>query len=99
MTEQRKLKAQPFEVVQHTDDPGSPYDSTYSETRWRLVDETTGEIVDDAQGYGYKSAQGAHRAHGFKAAHPSKKKRNNVHRRVEPAGSQPSTIRRVRGRK
>lgn len=66
MSESRNIKAQSIEVVQHTDDPDSPYDFTYSETRWRLVDMDTGEVVDDAQGYGYRSAAGAHRAYGFK---------------------------------
>lgn len=34
--------------------------------RWVLVDKTTGEIVDDAQGYGFKTPQGAYAAHSYK---------------------------------
>ncbi|MBT1162575.1 hypothetical protein [Bifidobacterium sp. SO1] len=52
--------------------------------RWILVDQTTGEILDDAQGYGYKSAAGAHRAYVYKTM-PKKKKqqRENIRRQVE----------------
>ena len=78
----RTIKAMPYEVEQHTD-PGEPYDFTYMETRWRLVDVDTGEIVDDAQGYGYKSAAGAHRAYGYKTAKPNvKKRRESAKRKV-----------------
>ncbi len=45
--------------------------------RYVVVDAATGEIVDDAQGYGYKSAQNAHRAHGYKSM-PSGKKRQRA---------------------
>jgi hypothetical protein len=34
--------------------------SSNVDKRYVVVDEATGEIVDDAQGYGYKSAQNAH---------------------------------------
>lgn len=33
--------------------------------RWMLVDVETGEIVDDAQGYGYRTARGAHAAWAY----------------------------------
>lgn len=41
---------------------------TYSrmEMRWAIVDEKTGEVLDDAQGYGYKSAQKAYAAYAYK---------------------------------
>ena len=39
------------------------------EKRFVLVDTETGEIIDDAQGCGYKTAQGAHRAYGWKQTH------------------------------
>lgn len=58
------LKAVPYTVTVPAEDE---YDFDRTETRWRLVDETTGDIVDDAQGYGYRSAQAARRAHGYKA--------------------------------
>ena len=37
-----------------------------TETRYVLVDTDTGEIVDDAQGYGYDTAQKAQRAYRYK---------------------------------
>lgn len=43
------VKAKPFDV-RH--EPEDRYDVGWTETRWRLVDEDTGEIVDDAQGWG-----------------------------------------------
>lgn len=45
------VKAKPFNV-RH--EPEDRYDVGWTETRWRLVDEDTGEIVDDAQGWGTK---------------------------------------------
>ncbi|WP_226358680.1 hypothetical protein [Pseudonocardia sp. ICBG601] len=42
--------------------------------RYVVLDAVTGEIIDDAQGYGYKSAQNAHRAHAYKSLPPKKKK-------------------------
>lgn len=50
--------------------------------RWILVDETTGEILDDAQGYGYKSAAGAHRAYAYKTM-PKQKKQQREHIRYQ----------------
>lgn len=43
------------------------------ETRWAIVNIETGEIIDDAQGYGYKTASGAYRAFGWKSKHRNKK--------------------------
>ena len=45
------VKARPFDV-RH--EPEDRYDIGWTETRWRLVDEDTGEIVDDAQAGGTK---------------------------------------------
>jgi hypothetical protein len=45
--------------------------------RYVVVDEATGAVLDDAQGYGYKTAQNAHRAHAYKSM-PPKKKRQRV---------------------
>ena len=57
------LKAVPYTVTVPARDE---YDFNHTGTRWRLVDTATGDIVDDAQGYGYRSAQAAYRAHGYK---------------------------------
>lgn len=40
------------------------------EPRFIIVDAETGEVLDDAQGYGYKSAQKAHAAWGWKNRDP-----------------------------
>ena len=49
--------------------------------RYVVVDGATGEIVDDAQGYGYKSAQNAHRAHAYKSMPPKKKRQRDAAKR------------------
>ena len=40
--------------------------------RYVVVDKDTGEVLDDAQGYGYKSAQKAHAAYAYKTRDRSK---------------------------
>ena len=42
--------------------------------RYVVVDAATDEVLDDAQGYGYKTAQNAHRAHAYKSMSPQKKR-------------------------
>ena len=42
--------------------------------RYVVVDEDTGKILDDAQGYGYKSAQKAHASYAYKTRDMSKDK-------------------------
>lgn len=44
-----------------------PYDKRYV-----IADTETGEVIDDAQGYGYKSAQKAYAAYGYKNRDRSK---------------------------
>ena len=46
--------------------------STYRQERFIIVDLDTGEIVDDAQGYGYKTVQGAYAAWSYKNRDKSK---------------------------
>ncbi|QNJ89942.1 hypothetical protein HZU40_00320 (plasmid) [Mycolicibacterium fluoranthenivorans] len=48
------------------------------EKRYVVVDEATGDVVDDAQGYGYKTAQNAHRAHAYKSMPPKKKRHRST---------------------
>ena len=50
-----------------------PMPGNYS--RWVMKNINTGEILDDAQGYGYRTAQKAHAAWTYK--HPSKKQAGN----------------------
>ena len=51
------------------------------ETRYAIVDIETGEVLDDAQGYGYKTAQKAYAGYGYKHRSPEKKKRDAVAKR------------------
>ena len=43
-----------------------------------VIDAVTGAIIDDAQGYGYKTAQNAHRAHAYKSVSPAKKRQREA---------------------
>ena len=43
-----------------------PYNPNEYETRFRLVNKDTGEIIDDAQGYGYRTVQGCYKAMYYK---------------------------------
>lgn len=47
--------------------------SKYSD-RFVIIDEDTGEVLDDAQGYGYKTAQKAYSAFAYKNRDKSKDK-------------------------
>ena len=42
------------------------YNPNEYETRFRLVNKDTGEIIDDAQGYGYRTVQGCYKAMYYK---------------------------------
>lgn len=56
--------------------------STEYKKRYVIVDKDTGEILDTAQGYGYKSAQNAYAAYSYKTRNKSKdaeKKRKERH--------------------
>lgn len=56
-----------------------PYD-----TRYVIIEDGTGKVLDDANGYGYKTKQNAHRAWGYKSApKATKKKREDTKRRVQ----------------
>lgn len=43
------------------------------EPRFVIVDEATGNVLDDAQGYGYTSAEKAHKAWAYKTNRKTKK--------------------------
>ena len=62
------------------DDFGETF--TEIETRYRVVDADTGEVLDDAQGYGYTSAQKAHRGFAYKQKHhPTGRKNAGIKQR------------------
>lgn len=76
-----KYKAVQYEVVTHHKeviDKERPWNnlSAYytSEIRYRIVSTETGEVLDDAQGYGYKTAQKAYSAYAYKTRDKSKDK-------------------------
>lgn len=45
--------------------------SKLGDDRYVIVDKATGEILDDAQGYGYKSPQKAYACFGYKCRSPN----------------------------
>jgi tagatose-1,6-bisphosphate aldolase non-catalytic subunit AgaZ/GatZ len=51
------------------------------EKRYVVVDEATGDIVDDAGGYGYKTAQNARRARAYKSMAPKNKRQRDAAKR------------------
>lgn len=56
--------------------------SSMFEQRYVVIDKETGEVLDDAQGYGYKSRQKAYAAYGYKNRDKSKdkaKKKKTAH--------------------
>lgn len=55
----------------------------YWEIRYRIVDKETGNVLDDAQGYGYKTAQNAYAAYGYKHRDKSKdKERKELEKKI-----------------
>jgi len=56
----------------------SPCLSKGYDRRYVVVDEASGEILDDAGGYGYKTAQNAHRAYSYKSMPPKQNSQPNA---------------------
>lgn len=80
------MKVESYEVLV----PGIPEDfiPEHKEIRYRIIDEENGSVLDDAQGYGYKSAQNAYRAFGYKTKtknNVNKEKRRNIPRSNQKA--------------
>ena len=74
-------KAIPYTVTTHHDaivDKDEPWNNVpaydISKTRFCIVSTETGEVLDDAQGYGYKTAQKAYAAYAYKTRDKSKDK-------------------------
>lgn len=61
----------------------SPRLSKQYDKRYEIVDADTGEIIDNAQGYGYKDIRGAYAAWGYK--HRDKKKNAEKKKRYAAA--------------
>lgn len=76
-----KYKAVQYKVVTHHKeviDKERPWNSSPAydtfEIRYQIVSTETGEVLDDAQGYGYKTAQKAYSAYAYKTRDKSKDK-------------------------
>ena len=83
-----KYKAVKFEVTTHHDtkkNHNEPWnDQPAYDTvsmRYFIVSCETGEILDDAQGYGYKTAQNAYKSYGYKNRDKSKDKEKRIRRK------------------
>ena len=70
-----KIKAVPYQKTIHHKEV-EPYEPSYDtyETRFRIVSEETGEVLDDANGYGYKTIKKAYSAYYYKTMDKNKKK-------------------------
>ena len=64
MANKKNIKVVPVKKSQ--DDDYGVFVSRVQETRFVIINEETGEILDDAQGYGYKSPQAAYRCWSYK---------------------------------
>ena len=65
-------KAVPYKTTKTIQDEYEEYSTT--EIRYRIVSVDTGEVLDDAQGYGYKTAQKAYAGYSYKNRDKSKDK-------------------------
>lgn len=75
----RSYKAIQYKVTIHHDaavNKNEPWNNSSAydtfETRFCIVSTDTGEVLDDAQGYGYKTAQKAYSAYAYKTRDKSK---------------------------
>lgn len=55
--------------------------STPGNPRYILIDADTGEVLDDAQGYGYKTQRKAHAAYSYKTLSAEQRRQKAVVRR------------------
>ena len=56
--------------------------SGYGDARYIVIDKDTGEVLDDAQGYGYKSKPNAYAAYSYKTRDRSKDKEKAEKKKV-----------------
>lgn len=78
---EKSYKAIQYKVTIHHDeviDKDEPWNNSPAydtvEMRYRIVSTDTGETLDDAQGYGYKTAQNAYSSYAYKIRDKSKDK-------------------------
>ena len=84
----KNYKAVSYRVVNHNDaiiDENEPWNNMPAydthETRFRIISTKTGEVLDDAQGYGYKTAQKAYSGYLYKTRDRSKDKEKQAKKR------------------
>lgn len=63
--------------------PRDKYYISYNEPPYRVVDAETGNVLDDAQGYGYRTAQKAHAAWGYRTRDRSKDKEKQQKKHIK----------------
>lgn len=68
MAEENKWKKIPenLEVVAYNKEVATDYGYSKKETRYYVIDKETGEMIDDAQGWGYKSKEKAYKCIAYK---------------------------------
>lgn len=71
-----KVKAEAYTVHHDAVHGENPWEDepSYDETRYRIVSVDTGEVLDDAQGYGYRTEKKAYAAWNYKNRDKSKDK-------------------------
>lgn len=88
-------KEQTWTVIEDTNLSEDKYNKRYI-----IIDKETGEILDNAQGYGYKSKQNAYKCYNYKLKHKKPKQHskktkqivNNLINRHQPIFDQLSDI-------
>lgn len=85
---EKKYKAIRYKATIHheaIEDKNEPWNNTPAydtyEMRFCIVSTDTGEILDDAQGYGYKTAKSAYSAYAYKTRDKSKDKEKEEKRK------------------
>ena len=58
-----------YQKVSRTIYTDNPYKAVKKDDKFVIIDTETGEILDDAQGYGYTTAQKAYKGYGWKRNH------------------------------
>lgn len=75
----KTYKAEPYKITTHHQavvNKAEPWENVPAydtfEIRFRIISTDTGKVLDDAQGYGYKTAQKAYAAYAYKTRDKSK---------------------------
>lgn len=78
----KKYKVISYEVpFKDNDINKNPWEIELHEIRFCVVDAITGEVLDDAQGFGYKTAANAYKAYAYKTRDKTKDKEKQQKRK------------------